>query len=258
MKLKLFFTGALTGAVLLAAVPLPAAAVELIANGGFESNFGTVQSPDAINGWSSAEAGLIGSVASLSGRVAPGSGLRTVGAASGSRYALLDLSQPAAAVLYQTFTVGSAGMAAGQLHFDLFATSFAHLTPPTLSPLKGLDYASSDAMLTVRVDLLKGSADPLSTADADIVRSFQPAVEYFGDDTAPAFYSSYTHRLRAASLLAGETYTLRFAAAANQGPLLVGIDNVSLRVSPVPELQPYALMLAGLGAVAFVAHRRRD
>jgi hypothetical protein len=242
--------------LVLAASGLPAHADNLIVNGGFEADAGLVQSPDTITGWSTLEPALIGGIASLSGTVAPGTGLPTVGAFGGSNYALLEVSQPAYAVLYQSFTVPGAGITGGQLSYSLFGTSFADLLPPALNPFGGLDFGQPDPMLTVRVDILKPGADPLSMASADLVRSYFPVVEYFGSGAAPTGYSSYTHPLTPLQLLAGQTYTLRFAAAANAGTALIGIDDVALNVTAVPEPGAWALMLAGLTAAAFLARRR--
>ena len=217
-----------------------------------------LQSPDAIAGWRTAEAGIVGSVASLSATTAPGSGRSTVGAKAGTNYALLDLSQPSYSVLYQSFTVGAAGIRSGQLRYDAFATSFAGTEPPDLSPFNGFDFNGNDAMLTLRVDILKPGAALLTTARADIVRSYVPTVEYFGNSlTTPTAYSSYLHPLGALDLLAGQTYTLRFAAAANSAAFIVGIDNVSIDVSPVPEPATLASLLAGLALFTLLARHRR-
>jgi hypothetical protein len=242
--------------LVVAGLGLPAQAVNLIVNGGFEADTGLVQSPDTINGWKSLEPSLIGGISSLSGTSAPASGLSTAGAHSGANYALLEISQPAFAVLYQQFKVPTAGISGGQLAYSVFGASFANLVPPDVNPSKGLDFEHSEAMLTVRVDILKPGADPLSVANADMVRSYFPAVEYFGSDAAPTGYSSYAHPLTPLQLLAGQTYTLRFASAANTAQALVGIDDVALKVTAVPEPTTWALMLAGLAGMGFVARRR--
>lgn len=229
---------------------------DLITNGGFEANVGLTQSPDPITGWNALEGGLLGGVATLPGSTSPGSGHNTAGAASGAQYALLDLSQPAYTVLYQSFSVSGLGIASAQLGYSLFATSFAGLTPPALSLDRGLDYESGDPMLTVRVDILKPGADPLSMNSADIVNSYLPTVNYTGSDAAPTAYSSYLHTLNAADFAAGQNYTLRFAAAGNAGQALVGIDNVSFNVTAVPEPATWALLAAGLALVGTAARRR--
>lgn len=231
-------------------------AAETLVNGGFEANVGLTQSPDPITGWNALEAGLIGGVATLPDLTSPGSGLSTVGAASGAQYALLDLSQPAYAVLYQTFAVPSLGIASGQLGYSLFATSFAGLAPPALALDQGLNYESNDPMLTVRVDILKPGADLLSMNSADIVSSFLPSVNYAGSNLAPTAYSSYLYALTAADFMADQSYTVRFAAAANAGQLLVGIDDVSLNVTAVPEPATWALLVAGLALVGAGTRRR--
>ena len=54
----------------------------------------------------------------------------------------------------------------------------------------------------------------------------------------------------------GEWDTLKFAAGGTAQTYGGSLDNVSL-VAAVPEPETYALMLAGLGVVGFVARRRR-
>jgi hypothetical protein len=54
----------------------------------------------------------------------------------------------------------------------------------------------------------------------------------------------------------GNTGTLKFADAGTPNTYGGSLDNVSL-VAAVPEPESYALMMAGLGAVAFMARRRR-
>jgi hypothetical protein len=76
-----------------------------------------------------------------------------------------------------------------------------------------------------------------------------------GDIANP--YQSYSFDV--SSILASPgTYTLRFASVSNEGQLQVGIDNISLSVTPVPEPETYALLLAGLGLMGFVARRRNN
>lgn len=54
----------------------------------------------------------------------------------------------------------------------------------------------------------------------------------------------------------GNSGTLKFADAGTANTYGASLDNVSL-VAAVPEPETYALMMAGLGAVAFMARRRR-
>ena len=59
---------------------------------------------------------------------------------------------------------------------------------------------------------------------------------------------------------AGSTLWLRWADVNNTGnDHVLAIDNVrfSVTAAPVPEPSTYALLLAGLGAVGFIARRRR-
>ncbi|MDZ7856412.1 PEP-CTERM sorting domain-containing protein [Sphaerotilus sp.] len=55
--------------------------------------------------------------------------------------------------------------------------------------------------------------------------------------------------------LAGESYHLYFSGKGLNGMV---VDNVSIMAAPVPEPESYAMMLAGLGALGFMARRRKQ
>jgi hypothetical protein len=67
----------------------------------------------------------------------------------------------------------------------------------------------------------------------------------FGGSTADTKFSTTLYNLPQ------DTYTLTFNSNAMK------VDDVSIAVTAVPEPETYALMLAGLGIVGFVARRRR-
>lgn len=77
-----------------------------------------------------------------------------------------------------------------------------------------------------------------------------------GFSSSSAGYVSYTLDFMAGA----STTTLTFTNPSS--PPAIGnyphIDNVSVNALPVPEPETYALMLAGLGALGFVARRRRS
>ncbi|OYY95515.1 MAG: hypothetical protein B7Y41_03160 [Hydrogenophilales bacterium 28-61-23] len=64
--------------------------------------------------------------------------------------------------------------------------------------------------------------------------------------------STVNYTALAGNPLLGTALTIRLTANGTQ----VNFDNVRLDVSPVPEPETYALMLAGLGLVGFAARRR--
>ena len=228
---------------------------ELIQNGGFE-----LAGVDAymVPFWSVAEAGILGSVLVEQDTITDGSGRNTVGAASGSYYGLLDSAAPSQQAFYQSFTTAAAS--AATLTFQMFVNNQS--SNGTQINATGLDYTTGetyDANQHVRVDVLHAGADVFSTSSADIAQSLYlggaNGNSIIGGDMANP-YVSYTFDL--SSLLAsGGTYTLRFASVTNEDQLQLGIDNVSLNVMPVPEPESYAMLLAGLGLMGFVARRRR-
>ncbi len=225
-------------------------AAQVITNGGFEADMAVLQSPDAFTAWGAAENGLIGGVAINRGHETPASGGATVGAASGLNYAVLDLAAPSQMALSQSFSVGAGPVNSATLSFQWFAnyggTEAAFITGPN-----GLDYTGRQPVLALRVDILKSGASAFSTAAADLVFS---GVFTAPLGSGPQPYTTFTQTFL--GLTAGETYSLRFAAAANRGPLAVGIDNVSLDVQSVPEPTTWALALAGLALLGATVRRR--
>lgn len=226
--------------------PAPdAQAALLIANGGFESG---------LAGWSIAnQAGGDGSFFVQSGAASPVNGDAVPTPPGGSQAAMTDGAGPGAHVLYQDF-VAAAAMAT--LRFDLYignrADRFA--SPDSLA----FDLTSQAGAQTlnqqVRVDILATGADPFSVAAADVLMSL---VRSLPGDALESGYTTVSTDISA--LLAahdGQTLRLRFAETDNLAPLQLGVDNVAITTTAVPE--PGALALTGLAlALATMATRRR-
>ena len=235
----------------LAASAVPATAANLIVNGGFEADAAVIQSPDPVTGWTASEAGILGGVVVNGGSVSPVSGSATPGANSGSYYGLLDLAAPSHMAFSQTFAVGAQPLKSASLSYSWFA-SYAG-DPAVGGNRTGLDSTSNDDVFTIRVDLLKSAAGAFSTDASDLVFSNYYAAPI---GQLPSAWTVYSSAIPADALMAGQLYTLRFAAASNRGPLIGGIDDVSLNVSAVPEPRAWLMILAGLGVVAGVARHR--
>lgn len=208
------------------APPAPAspAAQELIVNGGFETN--------GLSGWTvTDEPGSMGSYYAASGTSLSGIPYivpNSAGPASGTGYALSVEGGPSASALTQTFTVPPGGGKV-TLSYDLFVNDYSS-NGPVLGP-QGLDFSfEKGPNQQARVDLLTATALPLSTAPADVLRNFYDSV----DSHALPNPHGYTHYTFDITDLTGKggTYTLRFAQVENQAPLLQGIDNVGVRVTP--------------------------
>lgn len=258
MPSRVPFVRSAFAALALTAAALPTSAAELLSNGGFEADAALIQSPDPVTGWKADELGLIGGVVINSGLSSPVSGYATVGAASGSYYALLDLASPSQMALSQTFSAGTTSNQTATLSFDWFA-NYQGSETAFINGAAGLDHTAGDSfepVLTLRVDVLKNGTSAFSTAAADIVYSqFLLAPLASG----PSLYGRFSQEISGyASLLADQNYTLRIAAAANTASLMVGLDNVSLNVSPVPEPEAWVSALAGLMLLGAAKRRRKS
>lgn len=240
----------LLAAVAAFAAARPAAASELITNGGFETG-------DFTGFTVSTQSGSAGSFSVDNDTMPPlSSGLNTagtVGPASGSFYALTDQTEPGAYALTQSFTV--LGPSTATFSFDLFANNYNDEGLPIVNPA-GLDY-TADPNQHARVDLLRAGADPFSTAPADVLANF-----YLGSDpnaTNPNPYTSYSFDITP-FVGSGGTYQVRFGEVDNEGFFNLGVDNISVNATagnPAPVPEPGTMALMGVGLASLVAARRR-
>lgn len=229
-----------------------ASAAELIQNGSFEADAAGSYAPTI---WTVTETMATGGVMVDNSMLSPASGWATSGAAAGNNYALLDSYSPGAFIMTQSFSTGAVSSA--NLSFKMFVNDNSDEGKTYMS--NSLDVlAANDAYLPInyaRVDLLKSGAAADATG-SDVVATF-----YLGGATGRKFqdqsnsYGNFTYDL-SSLLAAGGNYTLRFATASNVGSMVMGVDNVSLQVTAVPEPESYAMLLAGLGLIGAISRRR--
>lgn len=221
-----------------------AASIELVSNGGFESGFA---------GWTiTDQAGGSGSWFADTTTTTSFSGLASAGPLTGSVYAVSDQTGPGAHALTQSVTV-SPGAASVIFSFDMFINDWSGVGPVVHS--SGLDYTSGGTSATnqfATVDLLASGTSALSTTTGVLSNFFVGATPVVSGIPNP--YVSYSYDIT--SLVAGGgTFDIRFAEVDNSGFFNMGIDNVSVLATPVPE--PATLSLLGMGLIGLAARARR-
>lgn len=234
----------ITAAILASSISTPSisAPVELLTNGGFETG--------DFTGWTaSIFPNSNGDVQVVSGNTAPVSGETVTGPSEGQFHALTGQEGPGAYSITQSFTV-PAEVASLSLSFDAFAVSDATFVAGDLDP-NGM-VATQHA----RVDILPAGADPFVTGISVAASLLQPFID---GGFATAAYTSYAFDLLEFGLVEGQTYSVRFAQADNQGFLTLGVDDVSLiadtGVAAVPLPASLPLLLGGLAGIAATARR---
>jgi hypothetical protein len=215
------------------------ASIPLITNGDFEATGGS------LTGWSVAnQPGSDGTFTLQSGTTSPLTGTPVAAPPGPTHAAMSDGGAPGSHVLFQDFTVPT-GIAGATLSFSLYinngATAF--FSPSTL------DFSLFNVNnQQARVDIITATADPFSVAASDVL------LNLFQTHPGDPLVSGYTtHTADLTSLLqshSGQTLGLRFAEADNQFLFQLGVDQVSLTVSPVPE--PGGLVLFGIGSLFVV------
>jgi hypothetical protein len=207
----------------------PAAAIQLITNGGFETG--------DFTGWHTAEnnvGGFGGFFVDSNPVFTPVTSQGTVGPSSGTFYAVTDANGPGAHALWRPFTVPALARFA-ILDFDLFVNDQSGT--PANGP--GLDPTTPPNQYA-RVDILRAGADPFATG-ADVLQNLFLGVNPF--TTNPNPYTHYTFNL--IPMVRGRgTVVLRFAEVDTENTLNLGVDNVSIR-APAPGT--FGLLAAGLG-----------
>ena len=220
-------------------------ASQLIVNGSFET--GTLSSWTA-----SAEAGGQPGAGFFDSNSTTTSdpALPTVGAKTGSYYALSDTQGGIAAlVLSQSFVVPANVTAT--LSFNMFVNSAAAAVVNTTGNI--LDYNQISAQFAI-VSLLSAGTSVFSTGAGDLI-NFYEGVDHVGT-TNP--YISYTFDLTPL-VSKGGTFILRFGAVNNVDFLSAGIDNVSVVTSPATAApEPSSILLACFGLAGVGVWRLRS
>jgi hypothetical protein len=234
--MKLFmFSATLACALSLRA---PAASIN---NGGFESGFA---------GWTRADqVGSDGTFALQTGTVSPVNGTAVPAPPGGSTAAMSDAQGPGSHVLYQTFMV-TAPVSQTMLSFDLFIGNRA----AAFSTPNSLDFATPALNQQARVDILAGGANPFSVSAADVLMNL------FQTTTGDALVSGYNHHASDITTLLNShlntPLTLRFAETDNVFTFQLGVDNVDIQETAVPEPSSLWLLMAGaLFVVGWVRQR---
>jgi len=220
-----------------------ARAIELISNGNFETgNFSGWTIPAFPGGFTNSGNWFVdtpGTTTPLSGNFTAGNGL------GGSFYAVTDQTWASTHVLSQKFTVpGPASSVI--LSFQMFANDYDG--GPIVDPI-GLDH-TGPANQHARVDILSAAAPAFGTG-AGVLANYFLGVD---SGTDPNPYKTYTFNITAL-VGSGGTYTLRFAQTDNQNYFNLGVDNVSINFTAVPEPSGLSLLLSGL--VLIVSRKAR-
>jgi len=218
----------------------PAAADEVISNGGFNSGFA---------GWTLAnQAGSDGSFFLQTGTSSPVNG-DTVPAPPGPpTAAMTDAQGPGTHVLYQDFVV-PIPVTSAILSFDAFIGNRANafFVPNPAS----LDFAAPAFNQQARVDLLLGSATQFSVSSGDVL------LNLFQTTPGGPLVTGYTaHSLDIASVLNDHLNTplrLRFAETDNVFSFQFGVDDVSLVTTPSAVPEPSAGASTAIGALMLLA-----
>jgi hypothetical protein len=226
------------------ALAASASATDLVVNGDFETG---------LSGWTTASQvgtafdpsipATAGYIAVGSGYIPPSVGYPVLDPFAGASYALGDATAAGAYALIQDFTLPS-----GTTSVSLSFASYIYDWSGQTTVGNGFDYTSG-LNQHVQVDILKGGSADFTTSAGDVVASL-----FAGGSSDPSVAWSLSNYDLTSSLVAGQTYRLRFATVASTFVISHGIDDVSLDVQAVPE--PMTVFVLGLPALALVRRRR--
>ncbi|HYO79858.1 MAG TPA: hypothetical protein VES20_00530 [Bryobacteraceae bacterium] len=239
--------GAIAACSFVVALQLPGAT--LVNNGGFEAG---------LSGWTAVDQlGSEGTFLVQSGGSSPVSNTPVPIPPEGTNAAMTDAFGPGSHVLYQDFVV-PAGVPNAVITFSLYLNNAA---PDFFNP-GHLDFAGVDRdpdlriNQQVRVDLMTATADPFSVAPADILMNlFQTAA---GDPLVSGYHNYSADVTALMQAYQGQTLRLRFAEVDNVLTLNLGVDNVAVTVSAIPEPSTFVLSFSALAAVLLARRKLRN
>jgi len=218
--------------------------IVLIGNGGFEAGLASWSRADQL--------GSNGTFALQSGTTSPVNGTTVPAPPGGTHAAMTDAQGPGSHVMYQDFVVPATPVLSAQLQFSVFignrATAFFIPSPPSL------DFSTPTLNQQARIDILNGGTDPFSVSAIDVLAT---AYQTTTADPLVSGYNTLTVDLTSLfAANAGHMLRLRFAEIDNVFTFQMGVDNVNLTVTPVPE--PSALILSSIGGAVLWRRIRRQ
>ena len=218
-----------------------AAIIELITNGDFETG--------DFTGWTSTDLlpGTGQFLIDTPGTSTPISGNATApNPTGGNFYAVSDQVGPGTHAIEQTFVVPF-DVITLTLTFDLFVNNQAGAT--IIDPMFGLDHTGLPNQHG-RVDILSAGSTAFDTG-AGVLNNLFIGADPIANNPNP--YVSYQFDLTGLLAPSG-AFDLRFAETDNQLFFNLGVDNISLIATTVPE--PNILFLFGAGLILIVFTRR--
>jgi PEP-CTERM motif len=238
LRRRAWWTGALLS--ILSSTPSVAQAAPLLINGNFDTGTFEGWSPVSWFGESSDGFFFI-----QSGTQSPISGYEVPAPPSGPFAAMSDQFHESSQILIQQFVVPH-NVGKATLQFDLFIGNRAgvFITNPTTLDFQERPNQQARVDIT-RVDPL-AQMDPFSIDPGDVLLNI---FQTNPGDPPISGYTTYTVDLTSFfAAHAGEMVRLRFAEVDTELYFQLGVDNVSLEVTSVPE--PASLLLLGTGLMA--------
>jgi len=204
--------------------------LQLLTNGGFETG--------SLAGWTvTSSGGSLGMWLADNANFTPLTGNPTVGPANGNWYAVTDQFGPGVNALSQAFIV-PVGIIHVQWSFNMFVNDW------------GTDFTPGTQY--VQALLLANGTDPLTAVP---IFSQVPGPPVLVTAGVPNPYLAYNFDITGL-VTSGQTYQIDFLERDAAFPMNVGVDDVSVLATTVPEPDSVALLLSVLVTVGLGRRRR--
>ncbi|ACB33336.1 protein of unknown function DUF1555 [Leptothrix cholodnii SP-6] len=157
-----------------------------------------------------------------------------------------------AAVTTDTLTKGGDSFALFNNANDFLTYTFSIASATDVAIKFWSGSSNKDKLGSLTVSWLDSLDDAVTLAGGSSVLTFSPS---FIDGVAPSPAGDLA-TYNATGLAAG-TYTFRIDSNSNRDFRVDTFSAVGTNVTPVPEPETYAMMLAGLGAIGYLGRRRK-